>query len=406
MSELDRPLKRALHVAPSPVRVEAMWQQIEARRAGRSRSVGSTTWLWAGAGSFALVFAIMFILGRQHLLSSAAVGVPVARGELTLPAQLADARALSSLDASRADAQVTLSDASRVVLQRGGKLVTRSSGGTLLALDLVQGFARFDVTPHGPRRWQIAAGAVQVEVLGTSFSVQRTAAQVRVAVERGLVRVSGPGVPSGEQRLAAQQALVVTQPLTQAAGAATAVEHDSRADQPVAAEPSLAGAAPVADGAWRAAIQRAVSAHQYARAYAVLGAAGYTRGALAARPVADLLMLADVARLSGHVREATLPLIQITEHHADDARAALAALTLGRIFCNQLSEPVKAAAAFELALALGLPDGLAEDGQARVVEAYVKSNRMQLARQAAVRYRARFPHGQQRAKVDAWAGTR
>ncbi len=400
MSELARPLKRVLHVSATPAHVEAMWRNIEARRAGRPRSVRTATWLWAGAGSLALTCAILFTVGRQHLASAVAVGPAVVRPELALPSQLADARALSALDASQLDRQITLSDASRVVLQHGGKLAVLSSTGTLLALELAQGQALFDVTPHGPRRWQIDAGAVRVEVLGTRFSVERSGLRVRVAVERGLVRVSGPGVPSGAQLLAANAELVVTPPLTPSAGSA------SPADQPPAAANAAEGASPAADGAWRAAVQRAVAAQQYARAYAVVGAVGYSRASLAARPVADLLLLSDVARLSGHVREATLPLIQITEHQADDPRAALAAFTLGRILCNQLAQPVQAASAFELAIALGLPRGLAEDGQARLVEAYVKSQRMDLARQAALRYHARFPHGQQRAKVDAWVGNR
>ena len=89
---------------------------------------------------------------------------------------------------------------------------------------------------------------------------------------------------------------------------------------------------------------------------------GLTREASGAS-VDDLLMLADVARLSAHGADAVAPLSRVVTDHAGDASAPLAAFTLGRLELDSLGRPgggghgVRRAA---IALA-GLPAGLVEE---------------------------------------------
>ena len=66
--------------------------------------------------------------------------------------------------------------------------VQRANGRAVVVLD--QGGARFDVTHDPARVYRVEAGDVAVQVLGTTFTVERQGARARVAVASGRVRVS------------------------------------------------------------------------------------------------------------------------------------------------------------------------------------------------------------------------
>jgi transmembrane sensor len=119
--------------------------------------------------------------------------------------------------------------------------------------------------------------------------------------------------------------------------------------------------------------------------------------------VDDLLALADVARLSGHPADAVIPLTRVVTEHAGDPRASLAAFTLGRLELDSLRHPALAAAAFERAMALGLPQSLQEDALARLVEARAQAADAPGARSAAEEYERRFPAGKRLDEVRRWA---
>jgi transmembrane sensor len=85
--------------------------------------------------------------------------------------------------------------------------------------------------------------------------------------------------------------------------------------------------------------------------------------------VAELLRAADTARREGRPEGALLPLRRIVDEHGDDARAPLAAFTLGRLYFDELRRPAEAANAFARARSLA-PDGpLAADARARETQA-------------------------------------
>src|SRR5690606_30409094 len=105
--------------------------------------------------------------------------------------------------------RVVLSDGSAIELAEQSSLEVLSNDRESFVTVLRQGRGTFDVKPGGSRRWRIEAGPVEVEVVGTRFTVERSADQVFVHVERGAVLVRGNTVPDRVQRLNAGAGLVV-----------------------------------------------------------------------------------------------------------------------------------------------------------------------------------------------------
>ena len=92
--------------------------------------------------------------------------------------------------------------------------------------------------------------------------------------------------------------------------------------------------------------------------------------------------------------EATRALRQLTQRFPRDARAPLAAFTLGRLLLENLRQPADAARAFELARSLAGGSGaLAEDALAREVEAWRAAGDANKATARAQRYQALYPNG-------------
>ena len=117
--------------------------------------------------------------------------------------------------------------------------------------------------------------------------------------------------------------------------------------------------------------------------------------------MADLLVLADVARLSGHATEAIAPLERILREFPRDPQAPLAALALGRLELDTLDRPAKAATALNLALSLGVPHSLREDVRTRLVEAYARAGNRAAARAAGAAYLREYPDGRDRSIVES-----
>src|SRR5262249_7654927 len=107
----------------------------------------------------------------------------------------------------------------------------------------------------------------------------------------------------------------------------------------------------------------------------------------------DLLVVADVMRLSHHPEEAVAPLRKVIAEHASDPRAPLAAFTLGRVLLDEPARPREAADAFADCQRLA-PDGaLAEDALAREVEAWSSAGDAVAAKLLAERYVRKYPDG-------------
>lgn len=164
-----------------------------------------------------------------------------------------------------------------------------------------------------------------------------------------------------------------------------------------AAEPTTAGPllaelpTPVAPTpAWKARASEGDFVAAYRLAYEP--GAGETPRHEALTP-GDLLLLADVARLSRHPSDAVPPLTRLLREHTRDPRAPLAAFTLGRVQLDELGRPREAAESFRRAEDLD-PDGpLAQDALAREVEAWSRAGETGRARERASAYVHRYPSG-------------
>jgi transmembrane sensor len=107
----------------------------------------------------------------------------------------------------------------------------------------------------------------------------------------------------------------------------------------------------------------------------------------------DLMLAADVARLSRHPGEATRFLSRVTDKFPRDKQAPLAAFTLGRVLLEDLGQPGRAADAFRRAQALAPRGPLASDALAREAVAAQRAGLADGARQLAERYLVDYPEG-------------
>ena len=395
MSRLRFPLRSALRDDVEDEVLHRIWQEIDARFPGRAPR--RRTW---SAPAVAVVVA--GVLGASGV-AGIALSSLLRRNEAG-PLRLADGAALvaveAALDGPRG-ASVALADGSRIELERGARLEPLESSGTTFAAALARGRAVFEVRPGGPRRWTIECGLATVEVVGTRFSCERRPGHLRVNVDRGTVLVRGERVPDRVRRLGAGEVIDILENPPEAAAAPSPAEAVAPAPVRQTAVDSPRAAVAGGPAAWRELARDG----RHREAFRALGADGVRREARRLG-VRDLLALADVARLSGHPAEAVAPLERILGELSSDPQAPLAAFTLGRIELDALSHPAEARAAFERALALGVPAGLREDAQARLVEACARAGATAAAASAASVYAREYPGGRQARAIEAWLSGR
>jgi transmembrane sensor len=363
MSELRPPLKEHLRSQPTATEVSRMWASIRTRR---ERS-GLHRWQVASLAAAAVIGVLG--VGVYASTFGATDGPTLAGGHAPPqprvtdagPLRLQDGSMIASLRTAGAATETNLGDGSRILLAAHSELLPRGSTGSRVDFALTHGRVTLDVVPGGPRRWSIRAGDVEVSVLGTRFSVERGAEVVRVHVERGHVRVRGERVPGGARDLYAGQEAVVTE---RAAPPPTVIAPDAGTVS-----------------------ERHIPTRR------------------SSGSAQELLAQADRARLAGKPQEAAAALQRVLDAHSDDPSASLAALTLGRLYLDQLGRPALAARALQRAGDLGLPQALKEEGAARLVEAHARAGHADLARAAAARYRAQHAGGRRSADVERWASS-
>jgi transmembrane sensor len=222
-----------------------------------------------------------------------------------------------------------------------------------------------------------------VTVVGTEFVVEPRAEGAFVEVFRGKVRVSW-----GDEQafVAAGESGVFPRPV----GPSTAEEPPAARDEN---EPSAARGQQ-ASQAYRSRVAR----HDYRGAYAVLS----HNPALAGDTVEDLLVAADVARLSDHPAEAVPYLQRILREHARDERAPMAAFTLGRTLSG-LGRTRDAMNMFGRMRSSWPKSPLAEDALLRQAEAASELGDLAAARRLAEQYDRDYPNGRRRSEVRRYA---
>jgi transmembrane sensor len=386
-------LKELLRDPVSEQDIQKAWRGLQARRAHASASPSRWTVGWIAAGALAACIAFVLVWTTPSATSEPRE----LRTETGEPLEML-------AGAETEPRAVQLSDGSRITLEPGAEAEVLENTDRSFVTKLRKGKTRFEVRPGGPRRWSVECSLATVEVVGTAFTVTRSERQVRVEVHKGIVLVRGERVPERVQRLTAGQHLELTEEPTPTAAPSPeptpAPEPPAPTVQETAAPPPLSAAPPpVQPETWRAAAAKG----DHASAYARLGDVGLEREARRARDIDTLLMLADVARQSGHPEQAAQMLEQAMRKHPRDSRAGLAAFTLGRLELETLGRPARAAEAFNRVISLGEPRSLQEDAHARLVQAHARAGAWEQAREAAARYEQLYPQGYRLQDVRRWA---
>jgi transmembrane sensor len=343
----------------------------------------SVTPLWSAEHTERLSGRVLAARRRRAVVrgvASVSALVAVAAGLWIYSPKSVDLRQPAPALASAAsEREFALPDGSRVsLLGAGSRVEVLEQTGALVRTELGAGAARFDVRHDPSRVFEVESGGVKVRVLGTAFSLVREGSFTRVSVERGAVRVQWAG---GEAFLSAGQAGLYPP-------AANAIDGDSgkaAASEPLA---DLAGSVAEEGSSWRKLAKRGA----YNDAYKALAP---TASKSVRDEPSDLMLAADVARLSRHPGEATRFLSRVEAGFPRDKRAPLAAFTLGRVLLEDLGQPGRAADAFRRAQQLAPRGPLASDALAREADAAQRAGQADRARQLAARYLEQYPSGPQ-----------
>jgi transmembrane sensor len=347
-------LETRLRLQPLPVR--DVWTPDKAARLPREvlRRLRRRTMTRVALATSAAAGVLALLTLR---LATPSVADLVARHPLRLPALAAHApRVVSFHDGSRAELDRSTS-----------RLEVSSDRGEHVSLRLMEGGARFDVVPNPKRVFEVEAGPVRVRVIGTAFSMLRTSEGTRVAVERGRVRVIWA---DHQVELGAGEGGEFP-PLPEAQG----IPVDSLPlSEPEATEP---------DSEWRELARKG----DYARAYTAL------RRSTPRQTPEELMLAADVARLSGNPAQAVPHLQTVVQRFSRDPRAPVASFTLGRVYLDNLGRPAEAAAAFRRTRSSWPAGPLAQDAWAREVAAWRRAGQPAEAMRTAREYLERHPKG-------------
>lgn len=206
------PLCSLLVVTSDPATEMHNWDAISARldaseRGGVMVLRTLVDMLWSAprlrTAATVLVLAVT-VVGGWRLL-----GTPPAMQEPSADLRLASGDAFTGVFTPKLGAdselrRVSLSDGSSIAaLEAGTRLEPLAVSATDVVLHLVEGSVSIHVKKGGPRRWRVEAGAMNIEVVGTTFEVSRRQERSRVSVSEGAVLVRGASLPDGIRRVAA-----------------------------------------------------------------------------------------------------------------------------------------------------------------------------------------------------------
>ena len=395
---LPDPIGSVLERDEDERRLHRNWEGTRARMAARDRRPATRTIsIGLAFAALALVVVLAWPKPAAGPLRTEGGALPVAAESVASPRTL------------------RFDDGSSIELASGARVVPRANDERRFEWVLERGRTRVEVTPGGPRAWTIDAGIATVRVIGTAFVVEREDGTVRVEVERGRVRVEGDAVPNGRRELVAGERIEVhaTEEHTSDDASESAARldlrdletapdddanHDATDDAiDVPASTTNEGPADTHDSDERPSIARwqaLAERGDHRGAYEALSPSGLERRARGAS-ARELLLLAAVARLSGHPADAVAPLRRFLDAHASHPEAPLAAITLARVELS-LQRPAAAAEAFERAQSLGVPGAFDAEVCSGLALARARVGALDAARDAARRCLERHANAPQR----------
>ena len=325
---------------------------------------------------------------RQAALASAALASLAGVAAVAVRWNAGATSASSATAAAPARAAIRLAEGSEIGFDPATSAVrVVEQGPARVRVEAVRGPARYSVVPRPGRTFEVHSGSVTVRVVGTEFLVEPRGETTWVEVSRGKVEVSWGG-DAGDQAVVAAGDGGLYPPARALAGAAGAAAAPDGADAP-----APRGQPPTQ--VYRARVDR----RDYRGAYAVLA----RNPALAGDTVHELLVAADVSRLSDHPAEAVPYLQRILREHPRDERAPMAAFTLGRTLSG-LGRTREAMTTFGRVHSDWPRSPLAEDALVRQAEAASEIGDDAAARRLAAQYDRDHPNGRRRAEVRRYAG--
>ena len=444
---VDSPSELAARVSAGAQHLAVPWSHERAERiragiAQRHQAQLRRRKLLRTGGLAALFLCALWLPRVGSLVRKPSDGGAAASASKQTPASTSALGSAASLAEAARPSSLRLLDGSSAQPRGNSAVAVREEGTSRVTVELLQGGAEFSVVSAPTRLFRVAAGGVTVESSGSHFSVDTQpvgqggtrALRVAVQVGDGRVRVFWAG----------QQAVLVAGERVEFQVAEKTVEFTTRGDSdsksPTAGLPSSATdepqsgagihASPEPGAKGRTLVTAAASARwkqlaragQFEQAYQQVFAGprrsssssaqppSDERGAVVLSPLvpshsdpADLLLLADVARLSHHPASAVAPLRRLIDQHGDDPRASLAAFTLGRLLLDDLGQPREAAQSFRRTQGLEADGPLAHDALAREVEAWSRAGDLTRARERAQEYIQRYPSGRRAAAVRRFA---
>jgi transmembrane sensor len=289
-------------------------------------------------------------------------------------------------------AGIRFSDGSVVTrLEPEAQVSVIEAGPERIITSVERGQIHAEVAPRPSRIFRVVAGQVVVEALGTAFTVERLDERVGVSVRHGRVRVTWL---TGSGELGAGEANWFPP-----------IDENRARDEPRAAGTE----APVVDAAPAAGSPPAATRTP---SWKMLALEGRNREAYAllrdqrrnVRDADDLLLAADVARLSGHPADAVPFLERSIKESGGGPKAAMAAFALGRVLMTSLGSPERAALEFAEARSRAQGGSLGEDALAREVEAWAQAGSATRARERAQEYLRLYPRGQRLRAVRTFGG--
>ena len=254
---------------------------------------------------------------------------------------------------------MALADGSVAQLHDGARVDVGVQTDGLVRLDQRSGTVRYEVAPNPARSFVVDAGGVQVRVIGTIFTVRYAGdTHIEVAVERGLVEVSG----------ASRVAQL---------GAGDSLELEIEPDEYLIIEDD-AGDPPAEERRRRG--------------------KGPTTKPESGPTLDALLAESDAARAAGDLPRAATALQELVARFPRDSQAVTAYFQLGKVQ-RRRGKHAAAAAAFAACWNKAPRGTLAEDARAEAADSWLAAGRSADAEQAAGSYLDRYPNGTHAARM-------
>jgi hypothetical protein len=348
---------------------------------------GLATVLAAAAAAF-VIFTLQIV---NHAVSWTVDGAPVGQGTYISPVHR--------------EASVRFSEGTEFAVQRGSRLRVAEAGARTVKAVLEVGASRVRIAHRSPVSFRIEAGPFSVSPSAVASVLVEWLADelLRVSIFEGETSVHGTPSPlylhAGQQVSAnARDGTVEVGPLAGAAvpsaSAPAEASHEApgtpiSSDQPAT---PLAPALPSSGSARRTSWSDAVTAGDYGVVLREAERRGIT-SVLNDAPLADLVALADAARLSGRVELGKRALTSERSRFARTTAAKDAAFYLGRIADDHEHAWASAITWYETYLAEAPRGHFAAEACGRKMVAISRQSGRAAAREAAVEYLKRFPGG-------------